>query len=142
MHSHPLDTADVLQPVIGALVFVFVMSLVREPMRRTLNAVLVAGAGGVYLSGGLGPWELVYPALLLPIVYRALGSYRFIGLAWVLHSVWDLVHHLWGNPIWPFLPTSSFGCLVFDGLIALWFFAGAPAVLPSRNAGPQASATE
>ena len=36
------------------------------------------------------------------------------------------VHHVWGNPIWPFMPTSSFGCLVFDALIAIWFLAGAP----------------
>ena len=36
-----------------ALVFVAVMSLVAEPARRrTLNAIILAGATGVYLSGG------------------------------------------------------------------------------------------
>ena len=43
-----------------------------------------------------------------------------------VHSCWDIVHHAWGNPIWPFMPTSSFGCTVFDAGIALWFVAGAP----------------
>ena len=35
---------DVLGPAIGAVVAVLTMSLVREPSRRTLNAVIVAGA--------------------------------------------------------------------------------------------------
>ena len=52
--------------------------------------------------------------------------YRLLdGLAWLMHAGWDLVHHYYGNPIWPFMPTSSFGCMVFDTIIAIWFFAGA-----------------
>jgi hypothetical protein len=47
-----------------------------------------------------------------------------------MHAGWDVVHHLWGNPIWPFMPTSSFGCMVFDTLIAIWFLAGAPTISP------------
>ena len=119
---------DVLGPAIGASVFVVTMSMVREPTRGTLNAVLVAGASGVYLNGGFGVWEIVYPVVATPIVYRALQSYRYIGVAWLMHAAWDLPHHLWGNPIWPFMPTSSLGCCVFDFLIALWFLAGAPVV--------------
>ncbi|HKE15465.1 MAG TPA: DUF6010 family protein, partial [Kofleriaceae bacterium] len=91
-----------------------------------LNAILVAGACGVYLSGGLGPWELVYPAVGGALGYLGLRSYRAVGVGWLLHAAWDLVHHLFGDPIWPFMPTSSFGCLVFDSLIAIWFLAGAP----------------
>lgn len=117
---------DYLGPALGALAFVLGMSFVKEPVRRTLNAVLVAGSCGVYLNGGFGIWELLYPVLATPIVYRALRSYRFIGLAWLLHAAWDLPHHLWGNPIWPFMPSSSFGCMIFDTLIAIWFLAGAP----------------
>jgi hypothetical protein len=45
-----------------------------------------------------------------------------------MHSAWDLVHHFWGHPIWPFMPTSSFGCMIFDALIAVWFLAGAPSM--------------
>lgn len=119
-----MSLMDVLGPAIGACVFVLIMSIVREPTRRTLNAVIVAGASGVYLSGGFGIWEIVYPVVATPVVYRALQSYRYIGVAWLMHAAWDLPHHLWGNPIWPFMRTSSFGCFVFDSLIAAWFLAG------------------
>jgi hypothetical protein len=124
---------DYVGPALGAALFVLLMQLVREPTRRTLNAVLVGGASGVYLSGGFGVWELVYPALVTPVVYHGLTSYRFIGLAWLMHAAWDLPHHLWGNPIWPFMPTSSFGCVVFDSLIAAWFLAGAPTLTGARR---------
>ena len=120
---------DYVGPIIAAAVFALVMSLVREPARRTLNAILVAGASGAYLSGGgFGLWELIYPAIAMPVLYRGVQSYRFIGIAWLMHSGWDIAHHLWGNPIWPFMPTSSFGCMIFDAGIAIWFLAGAPSV--------------
>ena len=128
MHNPPIHAMDWIGPTVGAVVFVLTMSLVREPARRSFNAILVAGASGVYLSGGLGPWELLYPAIATPVAYLGLRSHRFIGLAWVMHASWDLVHHLYGNAIWPFMPTSSFGCLLFDILIAAWFFAGAPSL--------------
>ena len=121
MHSSPpLLVMDYVGPAAGAAIFVVIMSLVKEPARRSLNAVVAAGASGVYLSGGFGAWELLYPALTIPVVYLGLRSYRFIGLAWLIHSGWDLVHHFWGNPIWPFMPTSSFGCMIFDALLAVW----------------------
>jgi hypothetical protein len=104
------------------------MSLVKEPARRHFNAIFAAGATGVYLSGGLGGWELLFAVAALIITYLGLRSYRFIGIAWLMHAAWDLVHHLYGNPIWPFLPTSSFGCMIFDALIAAWFLAGAPSL--------------
>jgi len=116
---------DILGPAIGASVFVLVMSFVHEPTRRTANAIIVTGASGVYMSGGFGIWEIVYPVVVTPVVYRALQSYRYIGVAWLMHAAWDFAHHLWGNPIWPFMPTSSFGCFVFDSLIAVWFLVGA-----------------
>jgi uncharacterized protein DUF6010 len=47
-----------------------------------------------------------------------------------MHSAWDLTHHLWGNPLWPFMPTSFWGYMIFDAVIAIWFLAGAPALLP------------
>jgi hypothetical protein len=133
MHAPPLHVMDYVGPVIGAAIFVLIMSLVREPVRRTFNAMLVAGVCGVYLNGGFGVWELLYPLIALPVAYRGLQSYRFIGLAWVMHSCSDLPHHLRGNPIWPFMPTSSFGCMIFDALIAIWFFAGAPSLIARRS---------
>jgi len=127
MHTPPpLAVMDYIGPAVAAAIFVLIMSLVREPARRSFNAILVAGASAAYLSGGLGPWEVLYPAIASPVVYLGLRSYRFIGIAWLMHSAWDLVHHLWANPIWPFMPTSSFGCMIFDALIAVWFLAGAP----------------
>jgi hypothetical protein len=132
----PLVVVDYVRPVLAAALFVLVMSLVPNPTRRTFNAVLAAGASGVYMNGGFGIWELAYPALVTPVVYRALQSHRYIGLAWLMHAAWDMPHHLWGHPIWPFMPTSSFGCAVFDSLIAIWFLAGAPTLLALATARP------
>ena len=84
-----MTVMDVVGPAIGASVFVLGMSIVSEPTRRTLNAVIVAGASGVYLSSGFGIWELAYPVLVTPVVYRALQSYRYIGVAWLMHAAWD-----------------------------------------------------
>src|SRR5262245_56011913 len=128
---HPtiaIHLIDVLGPAFGAAAFVLLMSFVREPTRKTLNAIFVAGASGVYLSGGFGVWELLYPAIATPISFVGLRSYQFIGIAWLMHSCWDIAHHVWGNPIWPFMPTSSFGCTIFDAVLAVWFIAGAPAI--------------
>jgi Family of unknown function (DUF6010) len=121
-----LMPSDYYGPAIGALFFVLIMFRVPEPARRDFNAILVAGTCGAYLSGGFGIWELVYPLLATPVVYAGLRSYRFIGVAWLMHAAWDLAHHFWGNPLWPFMPTSSWGCMIFDAIIAIWFLAGAP----------------
>ena len=75
-------------PAIGALLFVLGMSLLKEPIRKTLNAVLVASSCGVYLSGGFGWSELLYPVIATPLVYRGLQCYPFIGLAWLMHAPW------------------------------------------------------
>jgi hypothetical protein len=127
MHTVPLTVMDYVGPAVGALVFVALMSLVPEPRRRTLNAVILAGASGVYLSGGFGPWELIYPIIGVSIAFSGLRSYSWIGVGWLIHAGWDIVHHVWGNPIWPFMPSSAFGCMIFDTMIAMWFLAGAPA---------------
>jgi hypothetical protein len=99
---------------------------VKEPARKSFNAMLVGGAMGVYIGGGLGLWELPFAAVGIVVAYQGLRSHRFIGIAWLMHSAWDLVHHLFARPIWPFMETSSFGCLIFDAIIAAWFLAGAP----------------
>ena len=140
MHPAPLAVVDYVGPALGALVFVAAMSLVAEPTRRTLNAIILAGASGVYLSGGFGLWELAYPVIGAAIGFRALQSYRWIGVGWLIHAGWDIAHHLWGNPIWPFMPSSAFGCMIFDSMIALWFFAGAPSFLKRPHAAMRATA--
>ncbi len=137
----PLSPAQHAGPLAAALVFVLSMSLVPEPARRHLNLALVAGAAGVYMSGGgFGVWEVAYPVLSTVLVYRAMRAdlmqaYRLIGLAWCLHAAWDLLHHRFGHEIWPFLPASSWGCMLFDSAIALWFFAGARSPWRRRPVG-------
>jgi hypothetical protein len=139
MHPPSIVVMDIVGPAIAALVFVILMSLVRAPARKTINAMIVAGASGCYLSGGgFGIWELILPVVAMPVAYRGLRSYSFIGFAWLIHSCWDIVHHLWGNPIWPFMPTSSFGCTIFDAFIAAWFLAGAPSLF-RRTSAPAAA---
>ena len=133
MTAPSLVPMDYIGPIVCGAIFVLLMSLVREPARRSFNAVLVAGTAGVYLSGGFGAWELLYPVIITPIIYLGLSSYRFIGLAWLMHAAWDLPHHFWGHPIWPFMPTSSFGCVIFDTLVGIWFLAGAPSLVALRS---------
>ena len=129
MEAHvtpPFGPIDALPPIAIAAIFILLASLLREPARQKFNAVFVAGAGAAYLNGGLGPWEFAFTAVATYCAYRGLDSYRWIGIAWVLHTGWDVAHHFYGRPIVYFQPTSSAGCAITDLLIALWFFAGAP----------------
>jgi len=123
-----LQLADYLGPIFGALIFIAIMACIAEPKRRTINALLVVGASGVYMSGGgFGSWELLYAMVAGPVLgYFALFSYYAIGIGWLMHASWDVLHHLYGHAIWPFMATSSFGCMLFDTFIAVWFLAGAP----------------
>ena len=119
----------VLAPIVIGLVYVSLCSLLKEPTRRKFNAIFVAGAGAAYLSGGgFGVWEFAFTAVITYLAYRGLESYTFIGIAWLLHTVWDALHHLYGNPIIPFAEHSSLGCAICDPVIALWCFAGGPSV--------------
>jgi hypothetical protein len=129
---------DYIGPALGAGIFVTLMSFIPHPARRSFNAIFAAGAVGAYIGGGFGAWELIYPVLATPVVYFGLRSYRAIGIAWLMHAAWDLPHHLGGHPIWPFMRTSSFGCMIFDSLIAVWFLLGAPSLLPKRETSSEA----
>ncbi|MEZ4674423.1 MAG: DUF6010 family protein [Caldilineaceae bacterium] len=125
----PQLVGEYVGPVIVALIYIVAVSLLNEPQRRQFNAIVVAGAGAAYLRGGLGLGELIFTALVTYIAYRGLHDYRLIALAWLLHTGWDVAHHLSGNPIIPFLSTSSFGCAICDPVIALWCFAGGPSLI-------------
>ncbi len=132
MLVHPAPEAhllDFIAPVMVALIYIGACSLLREPNRRHFNAIMIAGAGAAYLSGGFGLWEFVFTAIVTFLAFQGLKSYRFIGVGWLLHTGWDVMHHLYGNPIIPFQPTSSLGCAICDPVIALWCFAGGPSVL-------------
>ena len=119
----------ILAPILIGLLYVLLSSLITEPHRRKFNAVLVGGAGAAYLSGGaLGPWELLFCAVLTYVAFRGLDSWTFIGVGWLLHTGWDVVHHLKGQPILPFAHDSSFGCAFCDPVIAIWCFTGGRSV--------------
>ena len=131
----PMHLGDIVAPVVVATLFIIATSAFKEPQRRHFNAIMIAGAGAAYLNGGLGLWEFAFTALVTYCAYKGLHAYRFIGLGWLLHTGWDIMHHLCGNPIVPFVPTSSLGCAICDPIIAAWCFAGAPSVygLVTRN---------
>ena len=79
-------------------------------------------------NGHRGIWEFAFTVIVTYCAYKGLNSYSFIGLGWLLHTGWDVMHHLYGNPIVPFVPTFSLGCAICDPIIAAWCFAGAPSV--------------
>jgi len=135
--ARELHGLDLLMPLVGVPVFVALNSLIPEPARRRWNAIFVAGAGSAYLSGGLGFLEFPYILIATYVAYRGLDAHRWIGIAWLMHTGWDVVHHLYGNPIWVFAPKSSAGCAVFDAAIAIWFLAGAPSVFEWLPGGPR-----
>jgi hypothetical protein len=131
-----LTIPQLVSPLVVAVVFIAACSLLKEPARQRFSAILIAGAGAAYLSGGLGVWEFAFGILVTFVAYRGLEDYRFIGLGWLLHTAWDVVHHLYGNPIVPFLPGSSAGCAISDFVFALWYFFGAPSVYSWFDGSP------
>ncbi|WP_433789201.1 DUF6010 family protein [Actinoplanes sp. CA-252034] len=120
---------SIVAPILIGLLFILVMALFPDRARQKVNALLIAGAGAVYWSGGLGGWEFPFGLVMIYVAYRGLASWRWIGVGWLLHTVWDVVHHLKGNPIIPFVPGSSFGCAICDPVIAVWCFAGGRSVV-------------
>jgi hypothetical protein len=129
MEAHAIRTFGILDgamAVVVAIAFVLLVSLLEEPTRQRFMAIFVAGAGSAYLNGGLGGWEFLFTGVATYVAYRGLESYRFIGAAWIMHTTWDVAHHLYGRPIVFFMPSSSAQCAVTDALIAVWFSAGAP----------------
>ncbi len=127
-----LTIIDMIAPIGVAIVFIAACSLLKEPERRNFSAIMIGGAGAAYLSGGLGPWEVVFCSVVTFLAYRGLGDYRLIGIGWVMHTTWDVVHHFHGNPIVPFVPTSSAGCAICDLILAGWYFLGAPSIFSAH----------
>jgi predicted small integral membrane protein len=129
----PIHLIDVIAPIVVALIYIGAVSFFNEPQRRHFNAIMIAGAGAAYLNGGFGVWEFAFTTVVTFFAYRGLQSYRFIGIGWLLHTAWDVLHHLYGTPIVPFVATSSLGCAICDPMIAAWCFAGGPSVLKTRT---------
>ncbi|MEW2297999.1 DUF6010 family protein [Streptomyces sp. NPDC006743] len=119
-----------VSPVIVGTLYCLLMSLIAEPHRRRFNAIMVGGAGAAYLSGGgFGPWEMPFVALMAYVAYRGLDSWTFIGIGWLLHTAWDVAHHLDLHPILPFAHDSSLACAICDPVIALWCFRQGPSLI-------------
>lgn len=124
----------IVSAVLVGIVYTLLNSFLAEPQRRSFNAIMVAGAGAAYLSSGaFGPVELVFTAAVTYCAYRGLKSWAFIGIAWLLHTALDVLHHLKGAPILPFAHTSSLGCAICDPVIAVWCFTGGPSVNDVRT---------
>ena len=131
MEQHVVPSFTLLNATIAvvvALVYIMLLSIVKEPNRQNFNALMIAGAGAAYFRGGFGIAELAFAGAMTLIAFKGLSSYMFIGLGWVSHICWDVLHHLYGNPIIPFDLSSSAGCAVCDTILAIWFFFGAPNV--------------
>lgn len=128
---------EIVVAVLVGVGYVCLNSLISsDQTRRRFNAVMVGGAGAAYLSGGgLGIWEFVFTGVATYVAYRGLESWTFVGIGWLLHTAWDVVHHVRGEPIVPFAEHSSLGCAICDPVIAVWCLAGGPAVLrwPGRR---------
>jgi Family of unknown function (DUF6010) len=135
-----VNVVSVVAPVVVGLVYIAVVSVVPEPARQKVNAVVLAGAGAAYISGGsLGLWELAFTTVVTFCAYRGLTTYAWLGVGWLLHTAWDVVHHLRGDPIIPELQHSSFGCAICDPVIAVWMFLGAPSIYRFRSAAGRSS---
>ncbi len=143
MDSHTIPEftiVNALAAVVIALVYITISSLADEPNRQKISAVIIAGAGAVYWSGGLGIAEYIFATAMLFMAFKGLTNYKYIGFAWLMHTTWDLLHHLYGNPIVPFSASSSAGCAVCDSVLAIWFFYNAPSVFDLLKKTKQISA--
>lgn len=129
VQSRPdITIIQLIAPLVVALIYITLCSLFKEPNRHNFSALMIAGAGAAYLNGGLLSWEFAFCTMMTGIAYWGLNDYRFIGIGWLLHTAWDTVHHLYGTPIVPFVPLSSFGCAICNSALALWYFIGSPSV--------------
>lgn len=125
---------------VAAPVFIALVSLIKEPVRQRAMAVMVAMAGGLCATPPFAIGGFAVGALVAAAAYHGLRSYRFIGLGWLIHGAWDLVLHINGAGLMGLGTESTLGCAIFDPLVAVWFFFGAPSVW--RFAGADARASQ
>ncbi len=123
----PFTTWDIFSSIIGGVIFIAFISLIKEPYRQKIMVIMLGVAGGVYVNNGLG---IGMPTALAIgfFAYKGLNSYKFIALGWLAHTAVDIVHHLKGYPLMHNDALSSFGCAIFDVIIAVWFFLNAPSI--------------
>ena len=119
--------------VVIAGIYISIFSLVKEPQRQKINALIIAAAGAVYWSGGLGFNEFPLGVIMIFLAYKGFKNYKYLALGWLVHTFYDLLHHFYANPIIPMESLSSAGCAVCDPLLAIWLFYGAPNVFQVFN---------
>jgi Family of unknown function (DUF6010) len=123
-----------IPPALRMLYFAFgpiciaVVSLIDEPARRYVNVAVLAFAAFVYIGHGFGRLEVVLAITLVVLAAFGLRWYPFIALGWVIHAGADVAHHRVDRPMFGWLPSSSWGCAMFDMIIAAWLVIGAPDV--------------
>lgn len=98
--------------------------LSRPPHENRRPPVGIRGPGRL----GASVREFVFTAAVTYCAYRGLDSYVWTGVAWLLHTAWDVLHHLRGAPIIPFASHSSLGCAICDPVIAVWCLRGGPSL--------------
>ncbi|MGL4632028.1 MAG: DUF6010 family protein [Leadbetterella sp.] len=123
----PFTNGDVLSSILGGIIFIALISFIKEPYRQKIMVVMLGIAGGVYVNNGLGLGMPIAISLGL-FAFKGLNSYRFIALGWLVHTVADIFHHSKGYPMIHNDALSSFGCAIFDVIIAIWFFVNAPSI--------------
>ena len=104
----PMHLGDIVAPVVVATLFIIATSAFKEPQRRHFNAIMIAGAGAAYLNGGLGIWEFAFTAVVTYCAYKGLKAYRFIGLGWLLHTGWGIMHG--SVPLMRYATAVAIGC--------------------------------
>ena len=73
-----------------------------------------------YLVTGFGILAFLGP-YVGPVAGAALAGPIVFGIGWLLHTAWDILHHLYGNPLLPFSATSSLITL-FCSTLTGWSF--------------------
>ena len=112
--------------LVAAPLVVAALGALAEPWRRRVSVAMLLFATFVYLRHNLGLWELGFATALLLCAMSGARSYRAIGIGWLVHTLSDVFHHAANDPMISAIPLSSFGCAIFDPLLAIWYFADAP----------------
>lgn len=146
MHDIDALGAQVIYNLIAAALFIGLVGLIPEPWRQRTAATMATLAAFTYITHELGAWEYAFMIALIAAGLAGFRSYPAIGIAWLIHTLSDVFHHSAGMPMVASIPLSSFGCAIFDPLIAIWFFYGAPsrreifdALKPSSTPPPTAA---
>ena len=85
---------NALAAALIAVVYIVIFSMVKEPNRQKINAIILAGAGAAYLRGGFGIGEFVFCGFMTFIAFKDLSNYTFIGIGWLQHDQTALIPEL------------------------------------------------